>query len=56
MNQTSGLQSYEQLVDSQNNRKQKKFIPFSGYISLNQSSQLPIDPARSQHKLQSADL
>ncbi len=28
------FQSYEQLKDSQNNRKQKKFfIPFSGYIS-----------------------
>ncbi len=28
------LQSYEELKDSQNNRKQKKFIPFSGCISL----------------------
>ena len=27
------FQSYEQLKDYQNKRKQKKFIPFSGYIS-----------------------
>ncbi len=27
------FQSYEQLTDSQNNRKQKKLIPLSGYIS-----------------------
>ena len=27
------FQSYQQLNDSQNNRKQKKFILFSGYIS-----------------------
>ena len=27
------FQSYEQLKYSQNNRKQKKFVPFSGYIS-----------------------
>ena len=26
------FQSYEQLKDSQNNRKQRKLIPFSGYI------------------------
>ncbi len=28
------FQSYEQLKNSKNNRKLKKFIPFSGYLSL----------------------
>ena len=27
--------SYEQLKGSQNNKKQKKFIPFTGWISVN---------------------
>ena len=29
------FQGYEQLKDSQNNRKQKKLISFSGYIPIN---------------------
>ena len=40
------FQSYEQLKDPQNNRKQKKFIPFSGYISqsmLPTSRLIPLD-------------
>ncbi len=38
-----------QLKDSQNNKKQKKLIPFSSYISRNQCSRLLTDSARSQH-------
>ncbi len=40
------FQSYEQLKDFQNNKKQKKFIPFfSGYISQSMCSRLPTDTA-----------
>ncbi len=39
------FQGYEQLKDSQNNRKQKEILA----ISHNQCCRLPTDPARSQH-------
>ncbi len=47
----------QQLKDSQNNRKQKKCIPFSGCffflaVSHNQCCRLSTDPARSQHIFQ----
>ncbi len=45
------FQSYEQLKDSQNNRKQKKFNSFFGlglYLTTN-ASNFRLDSARSQH-------
>ncbi len=39
------------IEGSQNNRKQKKSIPFSDYISHNQRSRLTTDSTRSQHMI-----
>ncbi len=43
---------FEQLRDSQNKRKQTKFISLSGCIARNKCSWLPTDSTRSQHNWQ----